>query len=270
MKEHSLTEDRLFLDFFGRQENIRYLEYILEVLLDLTENSLHGKLTFERTLERENIESKTNRCDIVYETDEILYNLEMYSELDEKAFQKSTAYVITLSNNKLVKQEKYHPKKKLIQINVARHVSEEMESTCEQCLTITPLNKYVSMMIIRLDCLEKVDYNRTRSEDYIRLLKFLKAETQKEREKISKGNGVLENMCIDIPSRLDTELDPAFFDHDAWERKMNYERGEEAGEKRGENKLIQKMISKGKSDEEIADTTEIDIKRIQELRAAIC
>ena len=253
MKEHSLTEDRLFLDFFGRQENIRYLEYILEVLLDLNENSLHGKLTFERTLERENIESKTNRCDIVYETDEILYNIEMYNLLDEKAFQKSTAYVITLSNNKLVKQEKYHPKKKLIQINIARHVSEEMESTCEQCLTITPLNKYVSMMIIRLDCLEKVDYNRTRSEDYIRLLKFL---------------------CIDIPSRLDTELDPAFFDHDAWERKMNYERGEEAGEKRGitigEDSLIQKMISKGKSDEEIADTTEIDIKRIQELRASMC
>ena len=266
MQEHSLIEDRLFLDFFGRQENIRYLEYMLEVLLDLEEHSLHGKLTFESTLERENIESKTNRCDIVYETDDVIYNLEAYTTLDGRAFAKSTAYMITLSNNKLVKQERYHPKKQLIQINIARHVSEEMESTCEQCLTLKPLNKYVSMMIIRLDCLEKVDYNRTRSEDYIRLLKFLKAETQEEREKISKGNGVLENMCIDIPSRMDTELDPAFFDHDAWERKMNYERGEEAGE----DKLIQKMISKGKSDEEIADTTEIDIKRIQELRASMC
>ena len=285
MEEHSLTEDRLFTDFFGRQENKRYLEYMLEVLLDLEEDSLHGKLTFESTLERENIESKTNRCDIVYETEEILYNLEMYSLLDEKAFSKSTAYVITLSNNKLVKQERYHPKKKLIQINIARHVSEEMESTCEQCLTLKPLNKYVNMIIIRLDCLEKVDYNRNRSEDYIRLLKFLKAETQEEREKISKGNGVLESMCIDIPSRMDTELDPAFFNFDAWDKFINDARREEVvkegiaigeergitiGEERAENKLIQKMISKGKSDEEIADTTEIDIKRIQELRAAMC
>ena len=145
---------------------------MLEVLLYLYENTLHGKLTFESTLERENIESKTNRCDIVYETEEILYNLEMYSLLDEKAFSKSTAYVITLSNNKLVKQERYHPKKQLIQINIARHVSEEMESTCEQCLTLKPLNKYVNMIIIRLDCLEKVDYNRNRSNDYIRLLNF--------------------------------------------------------------------------------------------------
>ncbi len=278
MQEHSLIEDRLFLDFFGRQENIRYLEYMLEVLLDLDENTLHGKLTFESTLERENIESKTNRCDIVYETDDVIYNLEAYTTLDGKAFAKSTAYMITLSNNKLVKQEKYHPKKQLIQINIARHVSEEMEKVCEQCLTLKPLNKYVSMMIIRLDCLEKVDYNRNRSKDYIRLLRFLKAETQEEREEIAKGNGVMESMCIDIPSRMDTELDPAFFDHDAWERKMNYERGEEAGEKRGitigeeraENNLIQKMIAKGKSDEEIADTMEIDIKRIQELRAAMC
>ena len=110
------------------------------------------------------------------------------------------------------------------------------------------------MMAIRLDYLKKVDYNGSRSEDYIRLLK------------ISKGNGVLESMCIDIPSKMDTELDPAFFNFDAWEQKMNFERGEEAGE----NKLIQKMISKGISDEEIADTTEIDIKRIQELRASMC
>ena len=277
MEEHSLTEDRLFTDFFGRQENKRYLEYMLEVLLDLEGNSLHGKLTFESTLERENIKSKTNRCDIVYETEEILYNLEMYSLLDEKAFSKSTAYVITLSNNKLVKQERYHPKKQLIQINIARHVSEEMESTCEQCLTLKPLNKYVNMIIIRLDCLEKVDYNRNRSEDYIRLLKFLKAETQEEREKISKGNGVLESMCIDIPSRIDTELDPAFFNFDAWDKFINDARREEVvkegiaiGEERAEDKLIQKMISKGKSDEEIADTTEIDIKRIQELRASMC
>ena len=281
MEEHSLTEDRLFTDFFGRQENKRYLEYMLEVLLDLEGNSLHGKLTFESTLERENIESKTNRCDIVYETEEILYNLEMYSLLDEKAFSKSTAYVITLSNNKLVKQERYHPKKQLIQINIARHVSEEMESTCEQCLTLKPLNKYVNMIIIRLDCLEKVDYNRNRSEDYIRLLRFLKAETQEEREKISKGNGVLESMCIDIPSRIDTELDPAFFNFDAWDKFINDARreevvkegiaiGEERGITLGEDKLIQKMIAKGKSDEEIADTTEIDLKRIQELRAAMC
>ncbi len=68
-------------------------------------------------------------------------------------------------------------------------------------------------------------------------------------------------MCIDIPSKMDTELDPAFFNFDEWDRKMNFERGEDA--------IIQKMIAKGKSDKEIADTTEIDIKRIQELRAAM-
>ena len=278
MKEHTLTEDRLFLDFFGRQENKMYVEYMLEVLLDLEENSLHGKLTFESTLERENIESKTNRCDIVYETDDVLYNIEMYNLLDEKAFRKSTAYVITLSNNKLVKQEQYHPKKQLIQINIARHVSEEMESTCEQCLTLTPLNKYVSVIIIRLDCLEKVDYNRNRSEDYIRLLKFLKAETQEEREEISKGNGVLESMCIDIPSRMDTELDPKFFDHDAWDKLINDARLEEAGEKRGiaigENNekeaTVERMIQKGLPDELISDISMMDISRIQELRASMC
>ncbi len=277
MEEHSLTEDRLFTDFFGRQENKRYLEYMLEVLLDLEENSLHGKLTFESTLERENIESKTNRCDIVYETEEILYNLEMYSLLDEKAFSKSTAYVITLSNNKLVKQERYHPKKKLIQINIARHVSEEMESTCEQCLTLKPLNKYVNMIIIRLDCLEKVDYNGNRSEDYIRLLKFLKAETQEEREKISKGNGVLESMCIDIPSRIDTELDPAFFNFDAWDKFINDARREEVvkegiaiGENNEKQATVERMIQKGLPDELISDISQIDISRIQELRASMC
>ncbi len=270
MEEHTLTEDRLFLDFFGRQENKMYVEYMLEVLLDLEENSLHGKLTFESTLERDNIESKTNRCDIVYETDDVLYNIEMYNLLDEKAFRKSTAYVITLSNNKLVKQEQYHPKKQLIQINIARHVSEEMESTCEQSLTLKPLNKYVSMIIIRLDCLEKVDYNRNRSDDYIRLLKFLKAETQKEREKISKGNEVLTNMCIDIPSRMDTELDPKFFDHDAWDKLINDARLEEAGEKREKQAIVERMIQKGLPDELISDISMMDISRIQELRASMC
>ena len=133
------------------------------------------------------------------------------------------------------------------------------------------------MIIIRLDCLEKVDYNRNRSEDYIRLLKFLKAETQEEREKISKGNGVLESMCIDIPSRIDTELDPAFFNFDAWDKFINDARREEVvkegiaiGENNEKQATVERMIQKGLPDELISDISQIDISRIQELRASMC
>ena len=59
------------------------------------------------------------------------------------------------------------------------------------------------------------------------------------------------------------------FDHDAWNQKIAFWKGEKSGEERGENKLIQKMIAKGKSDEDIANTTEIDIARIRKLRESM-
>ena len=116
------------------------------------------------------------------------------------------------------------------------------------------------------DMLDKVDYNHgERTKDYVTFLKYLKAENKEERISFEKKGRIYQKMNEKILSIIRAELNPNDFDHDSWCEKFAEKRGIAIGE----NKLIQKMISKGKSDEDIANTTEIDIQRIRELRASM-
>ena len=280
-----LMNDKLFMTFFGDPENIFAIEYFLECYRNLKKGSLKGKLhlAFEKTLQRKNIKSKTNRCDIVIVEKNMVTNIEAYTQFGKDEMFKSGVYVCNLGDFFLSKMKKYKTIKKIVQINIVEKLSDAiLEKQCESALTVFPLTEMLEIVIIRLDMLDKVDYNHgERTKDYVTFLKYLKAQDEEERISFEKKGRIYQKMNEKILSIIRAELNPNDFDHDSWCEKFAEKRGiaigekrgiaigEKRGEERGENKLIQKMISKGKSDEDIANTTEIDIARIRKLRESM-
>ncbi len=280
-----LMNDKLFMTFFGDPENIFAIEYFLECYRNLRKGSLKGKihLAFEKTLQRKNIKSKTNRCDIVIVEKDMVTNIEAYTQFGKNEMYKSGVYVCNLGDFFLSKMKKYKTIKKIVQINIVEKLSDAiLEKQCESALTVFPLTEMLEIVIIRLDMLDKVDYNHgERTKDYVTFLKYLKAENEEERISFEKKGRIYKKMNEKILNIIRDGLNPNDFDHDAWCEELAYRNGERKGEKRGitigeergitkgEDSLIQKMISKGKTDEDIANTTEIDIARIRKLRESM-
>ena len=299
--DKSLMDDTTFINFFSKPENIYAMEYFLECYLNLEEGSLkdHFQLLFEETLEKENNESKTNRVDILLMEPEIITNVEAYRNFGMTEMVKSAYYIFNLCYLYLVKKKEYQEVQKIRQINIVENLkSSILEQKCESALTVFPLTEMMEIVIIRLDLLDKVDYNHgERTKDYVTFLKYLKAKNSEERAAFESEGSIYKKMNEEIAKLIRSCVERKDFDHDAWNEKLAFwdgkargiksgekhgiaigkergiaigeERGIAIGEERGENKLIQKMISKGKSDEDIANTTEIDIKRIRELRASM-
>ena len=276
-----LMNDKLFMTLFGNPENIYAIEYFLECYRNLKKGSLKGKLhlTFEKTLQRKNIKSKTNRCDIVIVEKDVVTNIEAYTQLGKDEMYKSGVYVCNLGDYFLSKMKKYKTIQKIVQINIVEKLSDAiLEKQCESALTVFPLTEMLEVVIIRLDMLDKVDYNHgERTKDYVTFLKYLKAQDEEERISFEKKGRIYKKMNEKIMSIIRAGLNSNDFDHDVWCEELAYRKGERNGEKRGEKRgiaigedsLIQKMISKGKTDEDIANTTEIDIARIRKLRESM-
>ncbi len=283
--DKSLMDDTTFINFFGKPENIYAMEYFLECYLNLKEGSLKDKfqLLFEETLEKENNESKTNRVDILLMEPKIITNVEAYRNFGMFEMIKSTYYIFNLCYLYLVKKKKYKKVQKIRQINIVENLNDSiLEKKCESALTVFPLNEMLEVVIIRLDMLDKVDYNHgERTKDYVTFLKYLKAKNSEERATFESEGSIYKKMNEEIAKLIRSCVNREDFDHDAWNQKIAFWKGEKSGEERGEqrgitigeergeNKLIQKMISKGKSDEDIANTTEIDIARIRKLRESM-
>ena len=287
--DKSLMDDTTFINFFGKPENIYAMEYFLECYLNLEEGSLKDQfqLLFEETLEKENNKSKTNRVDILLMEPKIITNVEAYRSFGIFEMIKSAYYIFNLCYLYLVKKKKYQEVQKIRQINIVENLKDSiLEQKCESVLTVFPLTEMLEIVIIRLDLLDKVDYNHgERTKDYVTFLKYLKAKNSEERISFESEGSIYKKMNEEIAKLIRSCVDRKDFDHDAWNERLAFwngeangikrgekhgvQRGIAIGEERGENNLIKKMISKGKSDEDIANTTEIDIKRIQELRASM-
>ena len=184
--KNSLMFDKLFINLFGNPKNIYAMEYFLECYRNLKAGSLKGKLNlaFESTLLRKNLESKTNRCDIVIVEEDVVTNIEAYRQFGKEELEKSGNYVFNLGDTFLSKMKKYKKIKKIVQINIVEKLNDSiLKKQCENALTVFPLTEMLEIIIIRLDLIDKVDYNHgERTKDYVTFLKYLKARNQKERE----------------------------------------------------------------------------------------
>ena len=105
----SLHGDLIFKEIFGTQKNVRFTEYLLELLKGYEKHSLKGKVTLlnEVFLEKTKLNDKGMTSDVLARTEDEVIDLEMYTTFEDDDFEKSLTYLARIYGTRLEIGEKY-------------------------------------------------------------------------------------------------------------------------------------------------------------------
>lgn len=123
---YGLNNDIVFKYIFGTEENKKYtIDLIGEILNIDKQKFISSKITNSVKLDRETIRKKQFETDVVIETKDVIYSLEMQNENTLNTEIKNTMYGMKIFSNQLKKGEKYEKTKALIQICIVKDNKQE-------------------------------------------------------------------------------------------------------------------------------------------------
>ncbi len=190
-----LTDDVMFKETFGRIKNILLIERFLEQYFHLPKGSLRKKVIvkMESTLEKGKYKDKNSRGDILLYLDDLIINLEVYRVFNKDSLDKSVFYSNRISGTSLEAGSDYTELKPFMSINIVEKVdglelSDEVISNYRYRNKDGELIEKMEIVIIRLDKLKEIPYN-VGEDELITTLRFIRAETQEERDYYAKEGG---------------------------------------------------------------------------------
>ena len=199
----NLHGDLMFKEIFGTQKNVRFTEYLLELLKGYERNSLKGKVKVlnEVFLDKTKLTDKGITSDVLAEVEDEVINLEMYTAFDHENFEKSLAYLTRIYGTRLEIGDRYRKQPKVTQYNFCKssHISNIPEFETDFLLidrrTYHIITDKLEGYIYRLDKLENVDYDDNRKEELLKLMKMIYAKSNEERLEIAKGSEILMDLA---------------------------------------------------------------------------
>ena len=199
----SLNGDLVFKEIFGTQKNVRFTEYLLELLKGYKKHSLKGKVTVlnEVFLDKTKLNDKGITSDVLAKSGDEVINLEMYTTFENDDFEKSLTYLTRIYGTRLEIGEKYRNQPKVTQYNfcVSSHVSGINEFETDFLFmdrkTTNIISDKIEGYIYRLDKLDDVVYDDARKEELRRIMKMIYAKTKEERLEIAKGSEILMDLA---------------------------------------------------------------------------
>ena len=212
-----LLEDMWCKYILGSEKYTRPLEIILENVLQKEPFSLQGKLsdiTFERPVSKITYDTKNSRTDltILLKDAKTLVNVEAYTSFSLESLKKSNLYILRGYSSQLKKGHKYQTMNPFIQINLVDHVEANLlQEKIIQRYRLEeqgyPLTDDIQIYYIRLDLLDKLNYNVDISDkEFLNILNFLKARTEGERRKLTKESEVIRKMDEVVKDFLTDEV----------------------------------------------------------------
>ena len=199
----SLNGDLVFKEIFGTQKNVRFTEYLLELLKGYEKHSLKGKVTVlnEVFLDKTKLNDKGITSDVLAKSGDEVIDLEMYTTFENDDFEKSLTYLTRIYGTRLEIGEKYQNQPKVTQYNfcVSSHVPDideyETDFLFMDRITSNIITNKIEGYIYRLDKLDDVVYDDARKEELRRIMKMMYAKTKEERLEISKGSEILMDLA---------------------------------------------------------------------------
>ena len=187
-----LMEDFWIKNILGNDEYTKPLEVITENVLRLPKGILKNQIIIkgqEYPFKKATYKEKDVRADIyAFLGEDIILNLEAYKTFDKEKLRKSNVYLCRGYSSQLKKSMPYRKMKKFIQINLVDHVrSGVLEDKVIQRYFLEdqgyPLTDDIQIYYIRLDLLDKLNYNVGISDDeFLDILRYLKARSETERK----------------------------------------------------------------------------------------
>lgn len=238
----TLTNDLIFKETYANIHNRAALEYLLEEFFNLPKYSLKNKLqvSYETPLIKTRLNDKSVRGDLVVTTpnNEIL-SLEMYSTFSNISLKKSKTYIMRIYSTQLDIGDKYQDIRKVIQINFIDKTKIKLEHKLVSTTHVIDESDF-EINIVRLDLLDKVDYNL--SESLIRQLRFIGAKSHEERTRIAKGDKILMELNEWIEKYRNDETLKEVFDERKWIKLEGKEEGIELGIEKRNIEIAKKML----------------------------
>ena len=199
----SLNGDLVFKEVFGTQKNVRFTEYLLELLKGYEKHSLKGKVTVlnEVFLDKTKLNDKGITSDVLAKSEDEVIDLEMYTTFEEDDFEKSLTYLTRIYGTRLEIGEKYQNQPKVTQYNfcVSSHISGINEFETDFLFmdrkTTNIISDKIEGYIYRLDKLDDVVYDDVRKEELRKIMKMIYAKTKEERLEIAKGSEILMDLA---------------------------------------------------------------------------
>ena len=199
----SLNGNLVFKEIFGTQKNVRFTEYLLELLKGYEKHSLKGKVTVlnEVFLDKTKLNDKGITSDVLAKSGDEVINLEMYTTFEDDDFEKSLTYLTRIYGTRLEIGETYRNQPKVTQYNfcVSSHVPDideyETDFLFMDRITNNIITNKIEGYIYRLDKLDDVVYDDARKEELRRIMKMMYAKTKEERLEIAKGSEILMDLA---------------------------------------------------------------------------
>ena len=270
-----VLEDVVFKEVFGRNSRKHFAKYLLEILLQEKISIEEMDVVRDNVLEKISFDQKDFQVDVVMNYKNKIYNIEPFTYFGKRGLIKSESYNGRLLSSQLDKGEGYEKVKKVIQYiivdNVDISLNKEMITKNLFSYQNIVLSDLQEMNFIRLDKIEELKYNEGVSDKkLILLLKYLKANNQRERDNIVKEG---DNMLKEINEFIKRFMKSKRAKEKYIKYSFPYQQGEECGRSMGREegisignrKFARYLQSTGKSIEEISNTMELPISEIQKL-----
>ena len=191
-----LMEDYWIKNILGNEEYTRPLEIIAENVLRLPKGILEKQIeikSHEYPIKKATYKEKNIRADVfAFLGKDVILNLEAYKTFNEENLRKSNVYLCRGYSSQLKKSMPYRKMKKFIQINLVDHVKRGvLQDKLVQRYFLEeqgyPLTDDIQIYYIRLDLLDKLNYNVGISdEEFLDILRYLKTKGEDERQKLKE------------------------------------------------------------------------------------
>ena len=199
----SLNGDLVVKEIFGTQKNVRFTEYLLELLKGYERYSLKGKVTVlnEVFLDKTKLNDKGITSDVLAKSGDEVIDLEMYTTFEKDDFEKSLTYLTRIYGTRLEIGEEYRNQPKVTQYNfcVSSHVPDideyETDFLFMDRITNNIITNKIEGYIYRLDKLGDVVYDDDRKEELRRIMKMIYAKSKEERLEIARGSEILMDLA---------------------------------------------------------------------------
>ena len=276
-----LMEDYWIKNILGNDEYTKPLEVITENVLRLPKGILKNQIIIkgqEYPLKKATYKEKDVRADVyAFLGEDTILNLEAYKTFDKEKLRKSNVYLCRGYSSQLKKSMPYRKMKKFIQINLVDHVSKGVlqEKLVQRYFLEEqgyPLTDDIQIYYIRLDLLDKLNYNVGISdEEFLDILRYLKTTSKNERQILRERWVTIMTMDEYMNALLSDEVMNEERGMFKKAREYGREEGINIGESRGmdmEKKSVAKRLLKETDNLEfisrISGLDEEEIRKLQE------
>lgn len=222
------------------EECREYVEKIISSVLEVPGEFIKNNLTLKTPRINQNVETKYSMVDAIYETDDIIINLEVNMNGNKTTNIKNMRYVCHLVLSQIPKgmKEEYNLKP-IYQININGYDyfkagkfiyrSYIMEETLHQIR-----DNFITIIDINMDILSKIDYNEiAKDKNSLEYLLYIFVCQQNEIEKLYKRDEIMEKVKKKLSALTEDFAEGLYYNREEYINQVSYEEGKEAGVKEG-------------------------------------